>query len=537
MTIDWIPSDPRVLALEDDLRDVFSIHEVVVRSRDPLDVVFAGQFLRSPDLVYQHLEPRFAELGMLALLRHEKGRDLVIASTAPPARGPRRLRINVILFLLTVLSVMMAGVAMSLPAAAEARLAAAEGIGETLATLFTVFLQNWTLGIPFTVALLGILGVHEFGHYFVARRYRLDVSLPYFIPFPNMLTGTMGAVIRIESPFASRKALYDVGIAGPLAGLAVALPVVILGLRGAEIVPLDLAPGQCVMIFGEPLLFQGLAYLLAGPRPPGTDLAMSPLVMAGWWGLLVTALNLLPISQLDGGHISYAIFGRFHRVVAWTVYILAVLLALTRSPGYLPLLLLVLLMRIDHPPALNDLTPVGPGRRVLGILTLLSLFVLATPSPLRQECATGMPMRDAQRWAAVGTAVSLDSLGAEPGQAAPAGYAAYAADAAYADSAASPSLASWSAPSAASSASRPSIRSAAISSSVRASSRWTMGLSAFWRPSVRSQVRSSSARSTGIEGSSRSSSAAGLVNTAMRSIGSSSQEASRATRASRSSSR
>lgn len=511
MTLDWIPSDPRVLALEDGLREVFAIHEVVVESRDPLHVAFVGQLLRSPDMAFQHLEPRFAELGMLPLLRHEHGRDLVLARPAPPARGPRRVRINLVLFLLTVLSVMMAGTMMALPPSAEGRLASAEGLGETLSTLFTLFLQHWPLGIPFTVALLGILGVHEFGHYFVARRYRLDVSLPYFIPFPNMLTGTMGAVIRIESPFASRKALYDVGIAGPLAGLAVALPVVVIGLRGAKIVPLDLAPGDCVMIFGEPLLFRGLAYLLAGPRPPGTDLAMSPLVMAGWWGLLVTALNLLPISQLDGGHISYAIFGRFHRYVAWSVYLLAVFLALTRSPGYLPLLLLVLLMRIDHPPALDDLTPVGTGRRVLGILTLLSLFVLATPTPLRQECSSGLPLRDATR---------LEDR-------APVGY-----EAAPLPAPSSPASSSASSPEAA----LPAMRSSASASSARARSRWTRGGRALRRPSVRSQVRSSSARTTGSDGSSRSSSAAGWVKTTSGSIGRLAQASSRATRASRSAS-
>lgn len=378
-----MPSDPFVLDLEDVVREVFAIHDVAVRGRDGRVVVFVGEFLRDPALVYRHVAPRLAERGMMALLRRERGRDVLVVQ--PGVRGSRRrVWVNAALLAVTTLSVLAAGTYQSLPAAAQETLAAAGDLPAFLAALASTMAAHWPLGVPFTAALLGILGVHELGHYVVGRHYGLDVSLPYFIPLPNMLTGTMGAVIRIESPFESRRALFDVGIAGPLAGMAVAVPVVILGLSQARVMPVD--PASCPTIFGEPLLFQWLALAFAPPRPPGTDLEMNPLLLAGWWGFFVTALNLLPVSQLDGGHIAYAIFGRAHRWVARLAYAAALAVALVEAPTYLLLLGLVFLMRLDHPPALDDLTPIGPGRRALGLVTLASLLVLATPQPITSLC-------------------------------------------------------------------------------------------------------------------------------------------------------
>jgi len=374
-----VPVDPFVLAIENDLRDVFEIHDVRTRAKGRA-VILRGRFLRSPELVFEHASERLEPRGLLPLLRRERGSDVIVVQPAPRRTRRRRVWINAILFVATVVSVLAAGTFQQLPPAAwEAMEAAPNGSGPL--ALAHVLTSNWTLGLPFATALLGILGVHELGHYFVARRYRLDVSLPYFIPFPiNYFTGTLGAVIRIESPFQSRKALFDVGIAGPLAGMVVAVPVVIAGLLQADMVPVGAFEGG--IAFGEPLLFRALASMIVGPRPPGFDLEMNPLLMAGWWGFLVTALNLLPVSQLDGGHISYAIFGRHHRMVAWGMFALAAAVALLRSPGYIVMLGLVFLMGLEHPPALNDLTPLDWRRRALGLATLLLFFALVTPEPL-----------------------------------------------------------------------------------------------------------------------------------------------------------
>lgn len=397
VTPDFIPSDPAILALEDDIADVFAIHDVRVQAGGRA-VLFAGEFLRSPALVFETVAERFKARDRIPVLRREGGRDILIAQPAPPARGRRRVRVNVVLFALTVLSVLYAGVTMNLSGAAAAaydaaltRLAVAPDadLSARLACSLAskgvtgaMFAANWLAGLPFMLALLGILGIHEFGHYFAARRYKLDSSLPYFLPFPNPFTGTLGAVIRIDSPFTSRKALFDVGIAGPLAGLAVAVPVLIAGLAQATFLPI-VTPETSGVVFNEPLLFRGLAWLVIGARPAGMDIEMNPLLMAGWWGLLVTAINLLPVSQLDGGHINYAVFGRAHRYVAWAMYGTAVLVAVTISSSYLIMLVLILIMGLQHPPALDDITDVGRFRRVLGIATLLLFFVLITPVPLQ----------------------------------------------------------------------------------------------------------------------------------------------------------
>jgi Zn-dependent protease len=362
MSVSWLAFDDRVIALEEVVSPVFSIHDVNAR-RDRV-VVFSGQFLRSPELVYQEVADRFKTMGYMPILRRDGDRDVVMAYPAPALRGRSRRWVHVTLFVLTVITTLWAGTVQALgafPSPSE-------------------FLTHWTAGLPFTVALLGILGVHEFGHYFVARYHGLDVSLPYFIPFPlNPFTGTLGAVIRIQSPFESKKSLFDVGIAGPLAGLAIAIPVVLLGLTRAELVAVQAGAGTAT--FAEPLLFQWLSRLVVGPRPEGTDLLMNPLLMAGWLGFLITAINLVPVSQLDGGHIAYSILGRYYKVFAWTVFALIALRTLIWNQTFLLMVIFIFLMGIDHPPALNDLTGIGRPRVLLGVLTLLFGLTLITLNP------------------------------------------------------------------------------------------------------------------------------------------------------------
>jgi membrane-associated protease RseP (regulator of RpoE activity) len=362
-----MPSDDRTLALEAAVEDVFAVHDVTVRGHGEV-VVFAGQYLRSPEMVFDAVSERFRAQGFMPLLRREGGRDVLVAYPAPAIAGTPRTWLNAALMVATVFTTVLAGTFQALPATA------------TIASLRD-FLGFWPLGVPFAAALLGILGVHELGHYFAARRYRMDVTLPYFIPLPNMFTGTLGAVIRIRSPFESRRSLFDVGIAGPVAGLLVAIPVVAIGLARAQM--MTVAPnGSDVMIFNEPLLFQAMARIIAGPRPAGMDIVMNPLLLAGWWGFFLTALNLLPVSQLDGGHVAYALLGHRHRVLAWaTVAAVAAVALYTRNLGFFVMLGLIVLMGVDHPPALNDLTPIGRGRRVLGVAVFVLWLLLVTPDP------------------------------------------------------------------------------------------------------------------------------------------------------------
>jgi membrane-associated protease RseP (regulator of RpoE activity) len=238
---------------------------------------------------------------------------------------------------------------------------------------------------------MGILLAHELSHYFVARRYGSPVSLPYFIPMPNLL-GTMGAVITQKAPMRDRKALFDIGIAGPLGGLVLAIPLLIVGLSLSVVQPPP--PGlDTALQEGNSLLYIALKYLVFGQILPsnGQDVWIHPVALAGWAGLLVTMINLIPVGQLDGGHVSYALLGR----KAWSLgYVLIaamlgwggfLLLRGNQAGGFWALWGVInLLLNRKHPPPLDDVTPVNPRRVALGIFMLVVFILLFMPSPLRQ---------------------------------------------------------------------------------------------------------------------------------------------------------
>ncbi|HZC35974.1 MAG TPA: site-2 protease family protein [Chthoniobacterales bacterium] len=245
---------------------------------------------------------------------------------------------------------------------------------------------RFTAGLPYSIGLLAILGFHELGHFYMARRHRMDVTPPYFIPVPFAL-GTFGAFIRMRSPTEDRRALFDVAVAGPLAGLAVAIPALLIGLQNSTIVPgfsggisHGFLHGATV---GSSILFTLLAKLSLGDAAQyGTAVRLGPLAFAGWLGLFITALNLIPVGQLDGGHIVRAMFGS---KVGQTISSLAMwsllLLALFVWPGLMMWALIVFLIAGRGAPPLNDLTPVDPGRLILGYVTLAIFVLILAPMP------------------------------------------------------------------------------------------------------------------------------------------------------------
>jgi len=235
-------------------------------------------------------------------------------------------------------------------------------------------------GVVYSATLLSILLAHEMGHYLISRRHRVRASLPYFIPFPFPPFGTLGAVIKTRSPIPDRKALFDIGVAGPLAGLCLAVPAIGIGLMRSEVVEVAALPKES-LVLGNPPLFALLQRLLVGQLPEGYDLLLHPMAYAGWVGLFVTALNLLPVGQLDGGHVIYALFGRLSPYIFKLTMAGIVILCLIFNLGWLVLVLLLLAIGYRHPPPLDDLTPLGPWRKVLGVATMAVFFASFTPVP------------------------------------------------------------------------------------------------------------------------------------------------------------
>jgi membrane-associated protease RseP (regulator of RpoE activity) len=229
------------------------------------------------------------------------------------------------------------------------------------------------------IALLSILMAHEMGHYVACRIYRVDATLPYFLPFPGLsLAGTLGAFIRIRGPIPNRRALFDIGIAGPLAGFVLCLPVLVLGVREAQVIPEEPSGG---ISLGEPLLFQAAVLLLKGSTPDHMTLTLGPLGLAAWFGLFVTALNLIPIGQLDGGHVTYALFRKraalISRIGSWVCVALIYF-----GPNWVVWSILLRVLGRRHPPTLDDGEPLGRGRAWIGALGLIVFLGCFVPDPI-----------------------------------------------------------------------------------------------------------------------------------------------------------
>jgi membrane-associated protease RseP (regulator of RpoE activity) len=245
-----------------------------------------------------------------------------------------------------------------------------------VATALSIYLTG---GPRMATALLCILTAHEMGHYLACRYYRVDATLPFFIPFPLSLFGTLGAFIRIREPIPHRRALFDIGIAGPLAGFVVCLPVLVLGIGEAQIVPVDSA--EKGLLLGEPLLFTWGVELLRGAVPEGYTVNIGPLGMAAWFGLFLTGLNLIPIGQLDGGHVSYSLLRRRATVVSHVGF--AVCLALVYfGPNWLVWSAVLWVLGRRHPPTLDDDVPIGDGRVVVCLMGLIVFVICFVPNPL-----------------------------------------------------------------------------------------------------------------------------------------------------------
>lgn len=233
-------------------------------------------------------------------------------------------------------------------------------------------------GIPFAATLLTILVTHEFGHYLLSRIHRVPASLPLFIPGPPHFIGTFGAIIRMRGPIMNRRALFDIGVAGPLAGFAVAVVALVIGLKLSTVVDRTSTYG---LQLGEPLLLQFVSWIVVGSLPPQADVLLHPIAFAAWFGLFVTSLNLIPIGQLDGGHVAYALWGSRQRTMAFAIVPVLIVLGFVGWPGWFVWAFLAGLWGVGHPPVRNPELALGTGRILVGWFALIVFVLTFAPVP------------------------------------------------------------------------------------------------------------------------------------------------------------
>lgn len=281
--------------------------------------------------------------------------------------------LNVSLFVLTCVSTLIVGTVLM------------AGFTNTLGENLGGFLGNiWhapsilLTGLPFSFSIMTILLAHEMGHYLTCRYYGINASLPYFIPAPTIV-GTMGAFIRIRSPIHHRSALLEVGIAGPIAGFVLAIPALIIALTQSRFVAPN--PSEATFGFGEPLIFKLMEAVMGKTPPPGMDLFLHPIGLAAWFGFFATAINLLPVGQLDGGHIAYALFGRFHKRISQGFLFTLIPLGVFYWQGWLLWTTVLLFIGLRHPVTIDDSIPLSRRHIWLGWFALAMFVLCFTPMP------------------------------------------------------------------------------------------------------------------------------------------------------------
>lgn len=381
---------------------VFSIDEITWGTNQQNFVVrYRGQLIKDSAQAYDELAGLLREREITPIFRIDEGRQTIVLMPFVVNPKPSNPWINLVLFVLTLVSMIFAGFLYSFDG---------NGTSPGLRGILQAFVDNWTIGLSFAISLLAILLAHEFGHYLAGRFHKTHVTLPYFIPLPISLFGTLGAFIQLKEPPKNKRILLDIGIAGPLAGLIVAIPVLLIGLSLSSLnqVPLFLPRGASVSVEGNSLLYLFAKYLTFGqflPEPAsynglppllywiryfftgrpyplgGIDVFLHPMAWAGWAGLLVTALNLIPVGQLDGGHVIYVLLGKKARFLVPPILVSLVLLGLVWSGWWLWAFLLFLLGRFYAEP-LDQITPLDPKRKAIAILGLIIFVLVFIPVPL-----------------------------------------------------------------------------------------------------------------------------------------------------------
>ncbi len=340
------------------LEDIMTIEEALIK-RDAL--VFRGTLALPVAEAFGLMRERLGRMGFVPMIScRGNGYEVRVVPEMHPA--PSNPLINVLLFVLTVGSTLLVGAGMS-------------GVD------LIAHPERFNAGLPFAVSILAILGVHEFGHYLMSAFHGVKATLPYFIPGPTII-GTFGAVIKTKSPVPDRKGLLDIGAAGPICGFVVALVALGAGLSLSEIVDLTPVVKQGATEFGDSLITTFMTYVIKGPVPEGKTVMLHPVAFAGWVGLLITAFNLMPAGQLDGGHVLYAVIGRWHSLVARVTIVGLLLMGWFLWEGWFLWAFIVMLLGPHHSPPLDDVTPLDKGRIVVAALAMVIFILCVVPVPM-----------------------------------------------------------------------------------------------------------------------------------------------------------
>ncbi len=350
---------------------VLDIEEAANPPVPNVEIQYTGQLRVPSEGVIDQLDPTLARLGVHAYLSQDEATGKHIITIVQGRFTSRVLPWwpNLVLLILTILSLLFVGAGTQ--AGVEGR--------DVEAFSDIHLLDGW----PYALSLLLILGAHELGHYFAARRHHVNVTLPYFIPMPFGLFGTLGAFILLREPMKNRKVLFDVGAAGPLAGLIFAIPILIIGLSTSKIQ--EVPKNEETAREGNSLLYAASKIVVFGRFVPDgdEDVFINQLATAGWTGLFVTALNLIPLGQLDGGHVIYTLFGRRVRQLYWPIVAIFATLAVWVSSAWFLWTFLLFLFGRRYATPLDDVTPLDGWRRVVGIVALIIFVLVFVPNPIQ----------------------------------------------------------------------------------------------------------------------------------------------------------
>ena len=394
------------LQISSQIERVMKVDSVTVGTHEDHVLAFYRGMLRKDSVeAYDQLATALKPYNITPLFRMEQDHHLILLTEGVIDPKPSNPWVNLVMFVLTLFSVLFAGAMYSYDGPVP------EGVWGSILTL----IKHLDTGLPFALSMLAILLAHEFGHYLAARYHKTAVTLPYFIPMPVSILGTLGAFIQLKEPPKNRRILHDIGVAGPLAGLVVAIPILFIGLAlsPVEVIQQPTAAGTGFMVEGNSIFYLAAKYIVHGqllpapqsyggvspalywlryvftgfPAPFGSqDVMMHPLAWAGWAGLLVTALNLLPVGQLDGGHALYVLLGRKARRAVPLVLGALFLMGFAWSGWWLWAALIYFLGQ-RHAEPLDQITPLDSRRKVIAIVVLVLFVLLFTPIPLQQYIA------------------------------------------------------------------------------------------------------------------------------------------------------